>query len=146
VLILALAVSSDMVLRYRKRPERDRRGRCGQAAQRQPATERAVSKERLDEEAKIIDGGGAQLSIRGRDDRGGRGGSSSEVTVLQLQPETSSATCADGEAKNRRPCSGTCAGSAIPGCFPECTGQSHVQVKILRVRSSSACRRLQEHR
>src|SRR5258708_440137 len=90
VLILALAVSGDMVLRYRNAQHELAAVDAAQGllnANRRP--QRAVSKERLDEEAKIIDAAVRQLSIPwAQMIEAIEAASSNEVTVLQLQPET----------------------------------------------------------
>jgi Tfp pilus assembly protein PilN len=90
VLILALAVAGDMVWRYR-----DARHQLAalDAAQgllkvdRQP--QRVVPKERLDEEAKIIDAAVRQLTLPwAQIIQAVEAASTGDVTVLQLQPET----------------------------------------------------------
>ena len=104
VLILALAVSTDMVLRYRNALNEIAAVDAAQgllSANRRP--QRAVSKERLDEEAKIIDAAVRQLSIPwAQMIEAVEAASSSEVTVLQLQPETQQRNLRlTAEAKNR---------------------------------------------
>jgi hypothetical protein len=104
VLILALAVSGDMVLRYRNALNELATVDAAQgllSANRRPP--RAVSKERLDEEAKIIDAAVRQLSIPwAQMIEAVEAASSSEVTVLQLQPETQQRNLRlTAEAKNR---------------------------------------------
>ena len=90
VLILALAVAGDMVLRYRDAVHELAAVDAAQGllnADRRP--QRAVSKERLDEEAKIIDATVRQLSIPWAQlIEALEAASTGEVTVLQLQPET----------------------------------------------------------
>jgi len=90
VLILALAISGHLVLRYRNALNELAALDAAQgllSADRRPP--RAVSKERLDEEAKIIDAVVRQLSIPwAQMIEAVEAASSGEVTVLQLQPET----------------------------------------------------------
>ncbi len=104
VLILALAVSGDLVLRYRDALHELAALDAAQGllnANRRP--QRAVPKERLDEEAKIIDAAVRQLSIPwAQMIEAVEAASSSEVTVLQLQPETQQRNLRlTAEAKNR---------------------------------------------
>jgi len=104
VLILALAVSGTMVLRYRDALHELAALDAAQGmlnADRRP--QRAVSKERLDAEAKIIDAAVRQLSIPwAQMIEAVEAASSSEVTVLQLQPETQQRNLRlTAEAKNR---------------------------------------------
>jgi Tfp pilus assembly protein PilN len=104
LLILALAVAGDMAWRYR-----DARHQLAalDAAQgllnvdRQP--QRAVPKERLDEEAKIIDSAVRQLTLPwAQIIQAVEAASTGEVTVLQLQPETQQRSLRlTAEAKNR---------------------------------------------
>src|SRR2546430_7368692 len=90
VLILALALSGDMVLRYRNALNELAAVDAAQgllSANRRPP--RALSKERLDEEAKIIDAAVRQLRIPGAQMiEAGGAASPGEGAVLQLQPET----------------------------------------------------------
>jgi len=90
VLILALAVAGDMVLRYRDTRHELAAIDAAQGllnADRRP--QRPVSKERLDEEAKIIDAAVRQLSLPwAQMIEAVEAASTGEVTVLQLQPET----------------------------------------------------------
>jgi len=90
VLILAVAVAGDMVLRYRDTRHELAALDAAQGllnADRRP--QRAVSKERLDEEAKINDAVVRQLTLPwAQMIEAVETASSSEVTVLQLQPET----------------------------------------------------------
>jgi Tfp pilus assembly protein PilN len=104
VLVIGLAVAGDIVWRYR-----DARNQLAalDAAQgllnvdRRP--QRAVPKERLDEEAKIIDAAVRQLTLPwAQMIQAVEAASSSEVTVLQLQPETQQRSLRlTAEAKNR---------------------------------------------
>src|SRR6266513_950600 len=104
VLILALAVAGYMGLRYREA----RHGLTAlDAAQgllnddRRP--QRAVAKERLNEEPKVIDAAVRQLTLPcAQMIEAVEAASSSEVTVLQLQPETQQRSLRlTAEAKNR---------------------------------------------
>jgi len=104
VLIFALALSGDMVLRYRNALNELAAVDAAQgllSANRRPA--RAVSKERLDEEAKIIDAAVRQLSIPwAQMIEAVEAASTGEVTVLQLQPETQQRNLRlTAEARNR---------------------------------------------
>jgi Tfp pilus assembly protein PilN len=104
LLVIALAVAGDIVWRYR-----DARNQLAalDAAQgllnvdRRP--QRAVPKERLDEEAKIIDSAVRQLTLPwAQMIQAVEAASSSEVTVLQLQPETQQRSLRlTAEARNR---------------------------------------------
>src|SRR5258706_10087702 len=90
VLILAVAVAGDMVLLYRDSRNELAALDAAQGllnADRRP--QRAVSKERLDEEAKINDAVVRQLTLPwAQIIEAVEKASSSEVTVLPLQPET----------------------------------------------------------
>src|SRR6266581_1066544 len=104
VLILALAVSGDMVLRYRNAQHELAAVEAAQGmlnADRRP--QRAVPNERLDADAKIIDAAVRQLSIPwAQMIEALEAASSGEVTVLQLQPETQQRSLRlTAEAKNR---------------------------------------------
>jgi len=104
VLILALAVAGDLVLRYRDATHELAAVDAAQGllnADRRP--QRPVSKERLDEEAKIIDATVRQLSIPwAQMIEALEAASTGEVTVLQLQPETQQRSLRlTAEAKNR---------------------------------------------
>ena len=104
VLILALAVAGDMVLRYRDARNQLAAVDAAQGllnADRRP--QRAVPKDRLDAEAKIIDAAVRQLSIPwAQMIEAVEAASTSEVTVLQLQPETQQRSLRlTAEAKNR---------------------------------------------
>jgi Tfp pilus assembly protein PilN len=104
VLILALAVAGDMVLRYREARHELTALDAAQGllnADRRP--QRAVPKERLDEEAKVIDATVRQLTLPwAQMIEAVEAASSSEVTVLQLQPETQQRSLRlTAEAKNR---------------------------------------------
>ena len=104
VLILAVAVAGDMVLRYRGARHELAALDAAQGllnADRRP--QRAVSKERLDEEAKINDAVVRQLTLPwAQIIEAVEKASSSEVTVLQLQPETQQRSLRlTAEAKNR---------------------------------------------
>jgi len=104
VLIVALAVAGGIVWRHR-----DARNQLAalDAAQgllnvdRRP--QRAVPKERLDEEAKIIDAAVRQLTLPwAQMIQAVEAASTGEVTVLQLQPETQQRSLRlTAEAKNR---------------------------------------------
>jgi Tfp pilus assembly protein PilN len=104
LLVIALTVAGDIVWRYR-----DARNQLAalDAAQgllnvdRRP--QRAVPKERLDEEAKIIDSAVRQLTLPwAQMIQAVEAASSSEVTVLQLQPETQQRSLRlTAEARNR---------------------------------------------
>jgi Tfp pilus assembly protein PilN len=104
VLILALAVAGDLVLRYRDTQHELAALDAAQGllnADRRPP--RAVPKERLDEEAKINDAVVRQLTLPwAQIIEAVETASSSEVTVLQLQPETQQRSLRlTAEAKNR---------------------------------------------
>src|SRR5467141_425396 len=104
VLILALVVSGEMVLRYRNALHELAALDAAQGllnADRRP--QRAVPKERLDEEAKINDAVVRQLTLPwAQIIEAVETASSSEVTVLQLQPETQQRSLRlTAEAKNR---------------------------------------------
>jgi Tfp pilus assembly protein PilN len=104
VLILALAVAGGMVLRYRDVQHELAAVDAAQGllnADRRP--QRAVSKGQLDEEARIIDATVRQLNIPwAQMIEAVETASSSEVTVLQLQPETQQRSLRlTAEAKNR---------------------------------------------
>src|SRR2546427_13091557 len=90
VLILALAVSGDMVVRYRNALNELAAVDAAQGmlnTDRRP--QRAVPKERLDEEAKVIDAAVRQLSIPwAQMVEAGEAAPSREGDVLQRQPET----------------------------------------------------------
>src|SRR5258708_9352372 len=90
VLILAIAVAGDMVLRYRDTRHELAALDAAQGllnADRRP--QRAVPKERLDAEAKINHAVVRPLTLPwAQMIEAGATGSSSEVTVLQMQPET----------------------------------------------------------
>jgi len=104
VLILALVVSGELVLRYRNALHELAAVDAAQGmlnADRRP--QRAVPKERLDEEAKIIDAVVRQLSIPwAQMIEAVEAASTGDVTVLQLQPETQQRSLRlTAEAKNR---------------------------------------------
>ncbi|HYS58357.1 MAG TPA: hypothetical protein VEM34_09495 [Burkholderiales bacterium] len=104
VLILALAVSGDMVVRYRNALNELAAVEAAQGmlnADRRP--QRAVPKERLDAEAKIIDAAVRQLSIPwAQMIEAVEAASTGEVTVLQLQPDTQQRSLRlTAEAKSR---------------------------------------------
>jgi Tfp pilus assembly protein PilN len=104
VLILALAVAGDMVLRYRDARNQLAAVDAAQGllnADRRP--QRAVPKGQLDEEAKIIDAAVRQLSIPwAQMIEAVEAASTGEVTVLQLLPETQQRSVRlTAEAKNR---------------------------------------------
>ena len=104
VLILALVVSGDMVVRYRNALHELAAVDAAQgmlSADRRP--QRAVPKERLDAEAKIIDAAVRQLSIPwAQMIEAVEAASTGEVTVLQLQPETQQRSLRlTAEAKSR---------------------------------------------
>src|ERR1700704_586309 len=104
VLILAVAVAGDMVLRYRDTRHELAALDAAQGllnADRGP--QRAVPKERLDEEAMINDAVVRQLTLPwAQIIEAVETASSSEVTVLQLQPETQQRSLRlTAEAKNR---------------------------------------------
>jgi Tfp pilus assembly protein PilN len=104
VLILALAVAGDMVLRYREARNELAGLDAAQGllnADRRP--QRAVPKERLDEEAKVIDAAVRQLTLPwAQMIEAVEAASTSEVTVLQLQPETQQRSLRlTAEAKDR---------------------------------------------
>jgi len=104
VLILALAVAGSMVLRYRDARHELAAADAAQGllnADRRPL--RAVPKERLDEEAKIIDATVRQLTLPwAQMIEAVEAASTGEVTVLQLQPETQQRSLRlTAEAKNR---------------------------------------------
>jgi len=104
VLILALAVSGDIVVRYRNALNELAAVDAAQGmlnTDRRP--QRAVPKERLDAEAKIIDAAVRQLSIPwAQMIEAVEAASTGEVTVLQLQPETQQRSLRlTAEAKSR---------------------------------------------